>query len=60
MFKKIIYSNILLTTRKGLKINIVEVSKGFILIMAENTEYKGFRIGLIRKELLLNIYYHIY
>ena len=55
-----IYSSILLTIRKGLKISIIEISKDFILIIVENIEYKDFRIGLIRKELLLNIYYYTY
>ena len=39
---------------------MIEVSKGFVLIMIENMECKDFRIRLIRKELLLNIYYYIY
>ena len=60
MFKRVTYFSILLTIRKGLKISMVEVSKDFILIIIENMEYKGFRIGLIRKELLLSIYYYIY
>ena len=54
------HSSILLTIRKGLKINIVEISKNSILIIAENMECKDFKIKLIRKELLLNIYCHIY
>ena len=58
MFKKIIYSNTLLTIRKGLKISIIEVFKGFVLIMVENIECKNSRIKLIKKELLLSIYHH--
>ena len=50
------YFSILLTIRKGLKISIVEAFKNFVLIMVENMECKGFRIELMRKELLLNIY----
>ena len=60
MFKRIIYSNILSITKKGLKISIIEIFKGFILIIIKNIEYKDFKIGLMRKELLLNIYHHIY
>ena len=54
------YFSILLTIRKKLKISIVEVSKNSIWIIIENIKYKNFRIKLIRKELLLNIYCHIY
>ena len=52
--------NTLLIIRKGLKINIIKASKDSILTMTENMECKGFRIGPIRKELLLNIYHHTY
>ena len=60
MFKRVIYSNILLTIRKGLKISMVEVFKNSILIMIKNIKCKGSRIELIKKKLLLNIYYYIY
>ena len=60
MFKRVTHFNILLITRKRLKISIVEVFKGFIWIIIENMECKDSRIRLIRKELLLNIYYYIY
>ena len=60
MLKRIIYSNILLIIRKRLKINIVKTFKDFILIIIKNIKYKDSRIKLIRKKLLLNIYYHIY
>ena len=60
MFKRVIYSNILLTIRKKLKINIIEVFKGFVQIIIKNIKYKDSRIRLMRKELLLNIYYYIY
>ena len=39
---------------------MIEIFKDFILIMIENIKYKNSRIELIRKELLLNIYYYIY
>ena len=60
MFKRVMYSNILSITRKGLKISMVEASKDFALIIIENIKCKDSRIGLMKKELLLNIYYHIY
>ena len=54
------YFSISSITRKGLKINIIEVSKNSILIIVENIKCKDSKIGLIRKELLLNIYCYIY
>ena len=54
------YSSILLIIRKRLKISMVKIFKGFILIIIENIEYKDFRIELIKKELLLNMYRHTY
>ena len=60
MLKKMIHFNILSTIRKKLKINIIEVSKNSTLIMIENIKYKNSKIELIKKKLLLNIYYHIY
>ena len=54
------YSSISLIIRKGLKINIIKASKDSALIIIENIEYKDSKIRLIKKELLLNIYYHIY
>ena len=60
MFKKMTHSNILLIIKKGLKISIVEVFKDSILTIIENIECKDFRIKLIKKKLLLNIYCHTY
>ena len=54
------HSNTLLIIRKRLKINIIKISKDFILIIIENIKCKNFRIKLIKKKLSLNIYYHIY
>ena len=54
------YFSILSIIKKRLKISIIEIFKGFILIIVENIECKDFRIKLIRKELLLSIYCYIY